>query len=357
MNTQVESGTSLSADQKGYLAFCERYLPELLRLDQIISAYSPQLREAQLSVLSEQGCVLPIHMLSLGSRRRDVPVLLFVGGVHGVERIGTQILTAFLETLCRRLQWDQGLQRDLESIRLIFVPLLNPVGMARGWRANGNGVDLMRNAPLDAREKTAWMVGGHRISRHLPWYRGEGDQLMQPEAQALCQLVEQQLYQAPFSLVLDVHSGFGLRDRLWFPFAGSRDPLEHLGEVAALKELFDNAYPHHNYLIEPQCDHYLTHGDLWDYLYLNALDARSSVFLPLTLEIGSWLWVKKNPRQLASFSGLFNPIVPHRRQRALRRHHLLLEFLLRATCSAASWLPKGQMRSRYLLRGIKNWYG
>jgi len=99
------------------------------------------------------------------------------------------------------------------------------------------------------------------------------------------------------------------------------------------------------------------YGDLWDFLYLRSLEHPGHTFLPLTLEIGSWLWVKKNPRQLISFSGLFNPLVPHRHQRAMRRHHLLLEFMMRAVRSSSAWLPTGKQQSRFQINAIKDWYG
>ena len=80
------------------------------------------------------------------------------------------------------------------------------------------------------------------------------------------------------------------------------------------------------------------------------------VFLPLTLEMGSWLWVKKNPRQLFSRHGLFNPHLPHREQRVLRRHLPLLDFMLRAAAGHASWLPQGADRARHEKAAHQRWY-
>ena len=101
-----------------------------------------------------------------------------------------------------------------------------------------------------------------------------------------------------------------------------------------------DALPHHRYVLEPQSRQYLTHGDLWDHLYLRAC-ARPGMFLPLTLEMGSWLWIKKNPRQLFSRHGIFNPVIAHRQQRVLRRHVAWLDFIVRAACSHARWVPTG----------------
>lgn len=57
-------------------------------------------------------------------------------------------------------------------------------------------------------------------------------------------------------------------------------------------------------MFEPQSQQYLTHGDLWDHLYLRALTGHPGhLFLPLTLEMGSWLWVKKNPASCSTVTG------------------------------------------------------
>jgi hypothetical protein len=81
------------------------------------------------------------------------------------------------------------------------------------------------------------------------------------------------------------------------------------------------------------------------------------VFLPLTLEMGSWLWVKKNPRQLLSRHGIFNPLIEHRRQRVLRRHLSWLDFMIRAASGHALWLPAGEARERHRTSAMQRWYG
>ena len=343
----------------GFTASC---LPEMALLEQLISKQTKQLKVRTLAVIDHetdnQRHQLPIYSLRLGSDDPQAPVLASVGGVDGVERIGTRLLLTFLSSLLKRLQWDRGLNHELQHLRLLFCPLLNPAGMALGQRSNANGVDLMRNAPYNATDKATWMVGGHRLSNRLPWYRGAENTPMETEARVLCDWVRDELFDSPLSIVLDCHSGFGLRDRIWFPMAGSREPLQHRADIAALIHLFETSYPHHNYIIEPQHHSYLTHGDLWDYLYHQSLSLKDKVFLPLTLEMGSWSWVKKNPRQLISFMGLFNPLVPHREKRTMRRHLLLLEFLIRSSCAYETWLPDSPMsRLRYELEAKQRWYG
>lgn len=279
----------------------------------------------------------------------------FFAGVHGLERIGTRVLLAFLQGLVARLAWDAVLHRQLESLRLVFMPLVNPAGMRRGTRANAAGVDLMRNAPVDAIESVAPLVGGQRISSGLPWYRGRAGEPMQVESLALCELAERELLRRPFSIALDCHSGFGMSDRLWFPYACRRAPFPRVAELHALTEIFARSNGNHPYVVEPQSRHYLAHGDLWDYLSLRSDPER--VFLPLTLEMGSWLWVKKNPRQFFSRAGLFNPAVGHRERRVLRRHLPLLDFLLRATQSWQRWVPRdAESVSEQHRRAIHRWY-
>jgi hypothetical protein len=274
-----------------------------------------------------------------------------------LERIGAQIVIAYLRSLVRRLRWDSVLQRQLETLRLVFMPLVNPGGLLRGTRANPNGVDLMRNAPLDAREGVPWLIGGQRFSASLPWYRGQPGTAMETESQALCELVGAELLGRPFSIALDCHSGFGTVDRIWFPYAHTARPISRLPEVHALSEIFDNSHAHHRYVLEPQSHQYLTHGDLWDHLYLRACATPERIFLPLTLEMGSWLWVKKNPRQFFSRQGIFNPLIEHRHQRVLRRHMAWFDFLTRAASSHSRWVPAGAAREQHRQRAMQRWYG
>lgn len=332
-----------------------RELSELDELDRILEAGKGKLETRSVCEIEAGGRSFPVQAICLGQRSPEAPAIGFFGGVHGLERIGTQVLLAFLGSLVARLHWDEHLQRELSHLRLVFIPLVNPAGMWRGTRANANGVDLMRNAPVQSSEGVAFLLGGQRLSPRLPWYRGDALSPMEPEARALCEVVKQELLDRPFSLALDCHSGFGLDDRIWFPHAHTRSPIEHVAEIHALRALFDRTYPNHDYIFEPQCRQYLTHGDLWDYLYMGRPAGR--VFLPLTLEMGSWRWIRKSPTQLFSRAGMFNPVALHRQQRVLRRHLVWLEFLCRAAGSYRQWMPAGEERERHQREGLAGWFG
>jgi predicted deacylase len=281
---------------------------------------------------------LPIHAFAFGS---GAAVLAVVGGVHGLERIGSEVAIAFLGSLVARLEWDRVLEAALARCRVIVVPVLNPVGMARKQRANGNGVDLMRNAPAHSFGGTL-LVGGQRLSRRLPWYMGSPGEPMELEARALVTLVEAQLANAPVAIAVDCHSGFGFVDRLWYPYARTREPLPDRSAVIALGRLLDTTLPNHVYRLEQTAQAYTIRGDLWDYLYDRHRTSGGGVFLPLTLEMGSWAWVRKNPLQILSALGRFNPIKPHRHRRTLRRHLPLFDLLLHAVASHTAWLPPHQ---------------
>lgn len=331
--------------------------PELFALERIIEAAPPSVEVRVVGdVGAESGRGFPLYAIALGNPAPELPAIGFFGGVHGLERIGAAVVIAYLHHLMMRLEWDATLQRQLESVRLVFMPLVNPGGMALGTRANPHGVDLMRNAPIDADERVPALVGGQRISARLPWYRGAPGAAMEDESQALCGVVDADLLTRDFSISVDCHSGFGVSDRIWFPYAHTRKPFEHLAEVHALKEVFNRTHSNHTYLFEPQSRQYLAHGDLWDYLHLRACKEAGRIMLPLTLEMGSWLWIKKNPRQLFSRRGIFNPQIEHRQQRVLRRHLSLLDFLSRAACSYLNWLPQDEARVRHQHEALAQWY-
>lgn len=331
--------------------------PELEAIQSLIRRAGRGLRSEVVCEVSVGRERLPLYCLEMGPTDPEVPAVGFFGGIHGVERIGSHVLLAWLQSLVERLEWDELLHDALQRVRLVFMPLINPGGMRRRTRANPAGVDLMRNAPVDADHSVLWPLGGQRLTSMLPWYRGRRGAEMQPEAQALCRIVEERLLTHRFSMSLDCHSGFGMRDHVWFPYARSRQPIDCLADIYTLRNLFYSAHPyHHTYLIEPQSRRYTTHGDLWDYLYDRGKTIASGRFIPLTLEMGSWMWVKKRPAQAFSMLGIFNPIAPHRHQRILRRHLVLFEFLIRAATSHRRWLPDNTRRHALHESARTYWY-
>jgi Zinc carboxypeptidase len=315
------------------------YLPELVELQRLaLHSAKDLVRTKELAYVKLKDFELPIMSFEFGSQDQKAPVFLLTGGVHGLERIGTRVIISFLKTLTNLAYWDTSTQHLLSKVRFVVIPIINPSGMYLGWRSNANGVDIMRNAPVEADAGgSIGIAAGHRISKYLPWYRGSVQGGLETETRSLITFFEDSFASSKSVLALDVHSGFGSVDRIWFPYARTKVPFPNLREVFQLTHLLDHVYPHHIYRVEPQSQSYTTHGDVWDYLYDRRRIQNGSLFLPLTLELGSWLWIKKNPRQLFSALGIFNPLLPHRTSRILRRHLNLLDFLLRCAASPEAW--------------------
>lgn len=291
-----------------------------------------------LETIEYRGRSYPIIAFTIGSQSNDVPVFGIFAGVHGLERVGTHLAITYLTNLFTRLSWDYELRDSFKNFRLICIPLINPAGMDLIKRSNANGVDLMRNCPVESDADSHSLLGGHRISPKLPWFRGFDSNKLELETQAVISFCQNKMLCSPFAISIDLHSGFGLRDRLWYPYARTKSAFPLTYKMNELESLLNKTLPHHIYKIEQQSDSYTTSGDLWDYIFDKDWEQKKgNIFIPLTLELGSWLWVKKNPLQLFSILGLFNPIRKHRFERVMRRHLLLFDFLNQAIKNHKHW--------------------
>jgi hypothetical protein len=62
-------------------------------------------------------------------------------------------------------------------------------------------------------------------------------------------------------------------------------------------------------------------------------------------------------RQAFSLLGAFNPVIPHRLQRTLRRHLLLFDFLHRAVLAPESWVRiSDEEKAPLKRRALELWY-
>ena len=286
----------------------------------------------------------PITGFTIGSKDPKAPCFGIFGGVHGLEMVGAQVTLTYIRYILNQLKWDKHLRKSFENFRLVSIPIINPYGICNLRRSNGNGVDLMRNSPTDAMEKSHFLVSGHRISPMIPWYRGKKDAGLEKENQVLIDFLKKNVFDSKVSITLDLHSGFGLKDRLWYPYSKTKEPCSKDPQIQELAKVLDEVTPHHIYQFEKQTDSYLINGDIWDHAYdLHEAHNPHNIFIPLTLEMGSWTWVKKNPLQLFSILGLFNPVKPHRHNRTMRRHLPLLDLLRRITRSDYLKLEKTQI--------------
>lgn len=315
----------------------KRDYDEFRYLESILEKAPPEVSYEVLTEIKYKGNEYPIHGISIGAKGPTIPVFAMFGGVHGLEKVGTHVVLAYLNYIFEQLRWNEDLKETFKRIRLECIPMVNPVGIRHHRRSNGNGVDLMRNSPFVADTKTTFMVGGHRISPKLPWYQGQENR-MEIESQVLCDFVKERVLTSTHAITIDFHSGFGLQDRLWYPYAGSKKVFDGQDEIDNLSKMLDKNLPHHIYIFEPQHDHYMMSGDIWDYLYdFQRKEVPNCHFIPLTLEMGSWAWLKKNPLQLFSVHGLYNPMRDHRFSRIMRRHFLMIDFFFKATKHHSAW--------------------
>jgi hypothetical protein len=139
-------------------------LPELRELERIMQLGRDNLESSIACEVISGNDRFPVYQIALGNPDPTLPAIGFFGGLHGLERVGTHVLLYFLRSLITRLKWDKSLHHLLQDVRLVFMPLINPGGMSQSTRCNLNGVDLMRNAPIEAEGKVPFLLGGHRIS-------------------------------------------------------------------------------------------------------------------------------------------------------------------------------------------------
>lgn len=319
--------------------------PEIEQIEKITNRFQRLGVNFERSVLTSvefKGYDYPVYGFTFGSNDKTLPTFGLFGGVHGLEKIGTHLILNYLNSLSYRMTMNDLVRKAFDSVRFVSIPMINPVGVKHNRRGNAKRVDLMRNGPVEAEGKTIPFASGHRFSPNIWWYRGE-EGVLEPESQALIDFVREQMFESEFSMALDVHSGFGMKDRLWYPYSKTNEPFPLQRRAQDFKRLMKLINPFHIYQVETQSEAYLINGDLWDHLFdLHHFDPRyQGTFLPWTLEMGSWSWVRKNPFQLLKSTGLFHPIKPHRVKRTMRRHWWLLDFFTNSIANYENWAIKG----------------
>lgn len=266
--TPINDGKLLHEFVQCHKGQLKTYVPEYLELDKIINQNQDVIDVELLTDIPVNNIQLPVPMLTIGDAQTSKTTFFISAAIHGVERIGTQALLAWLQSLLQRYRWD-GLWRSqfVTDVALVILPMVNPAGMYLNTRANANGIDINRHAPIEAEDPVPFLLGGQRISSKLPWYRGKQGEAAQAEFVVLEQVIERITSNNKPVIALDIHSGFGFKDQLWIPYAYRRQPINDVPMYMALKILWERNYPNHNYLFEPQSAAYLSHGDVWDFFH------------------------------------------------------------------------------------------
>lgn len=168
---------------------------------------------------------------ALSAEKRKIPMfesdetldrpILFMGGVHGDEPEGVALAEFLLEWLK-----SDSLNEKKTKVPWAVIPCLNPDGLVRGVRWNGNKVDLNRNYPSRDWEPSA------RAERYFPGPHPGSES----EIQTLCKWIEKNRPR----LIVHFHS--------WVPcvvYAGekARPAAELLGRVSGYKVQDDIGYP------------------------------------------------------------------------------------------------------------------
>ncbi len=104
------------------------------------------------SVLGTSGQGRPIEVLRIGDGPRK---LVVIGATHGGAEANTHQLTLQLMA-----HFEANPQQIPPEVRLYFIPVLNPDGLALGSRFDGAGVDLNRNmnTNFDACPENDWRM-------------------------------------------------------------------------------------------------------------------------------------------------------------------------------------------------------
>lgn len=208
----------------------------------------PRVHVYELGKTHQGRAILAVHV---AARAAGGPSILLIGGVHGCELIGTEIVLDALRTLIEGGVDDSDLRDWHNQVEIWAIPDANPDGRAafidtsiyrgrkNGRDSDGNGllgpregVDLNRNYPF------GWNARGEEGSKGEPlhdWYRGPfaGSE---PEVQALLRLAEREKFVAAISF----HSKGTM---LLYPYQSKFATLPRTDEAAELAKEMGAAIP------------------------------------------------------------------------------------------------------------------
>lgn len=176
------------------------------------------------------------------------PRLLVTAQLHAAEFVASFVARALAARLAEGYGRDPVATRLLQRADVVVVPLANPDGAVRVWRADGWGglgharftaraVDPNRNFPFVPRPGRGWNAASARPGS--PFYRGPRP-LSEPECQALARLARRER----FCAAVHLHSFGGV---VGLPEAecGERGALERA--LAVFEGVFQSHQPRLGY--------------------------------------------------------------------------------------------------------------
>lgn len=230
------------------------------RLDEL-AALRPDLAHTTSAGDSLEG--RPLRAIEISAADAEAPAVLIDAGQHAREWIAIAATTCVAERLVREAD---ALGPQLEQVRFIVLPVVNPDGYVhtweedRYWRKNRrppDGVDLNRNFPV--------AFGGEGASGNPSSgnFHGEAP-FSEPESAAIRDLAETV---GPLLALLDVHS-FG--QLVLYPWGFQLDPAPADRALAPIAETFALALasPYAtDYVSLPGAAFYPASGNIMDWAY------------------------------------------------------------------------------------------
>jgi len=196
----------------------------------------------------------PIPAVRIAGSADHPPKALFVGGIHGNEKVGVHMVLRLIEVLVSGYRNDQRIRSLVGRREIWLVPLLNPDGYVKSSRRNARGVDLNRNFETAFAER-----GPLGRLKAWPFYAGPFP-YSEPETQSIRSLVEQ----IDFSVALSFHSFGGL---IGYPYGYSRKRPKDFELLKAIAEKMRSRQPFEKYAPRQQSWLYLPRGCLEDEMY------------------------------------------------------------------------------------------
>lgn len=301
----------------------------------------------------------PLTSFRFGENSSQASKIIFVSGLNGQDKLAIHLVLAYLKNIIRISSRDNSFAKRFKQFQLIFYPLANPTGMFTQRKTNENGVDLTRNAPIDAGRLALPLFSGQRISSRLPWYRGSKRSSMEVETSTLCQFISEESESSELTLVLDVRSSLGSSDNILFPYSCNSNVIPDAHHILALKKILDCYIPSNQFQFEPAHKRSIIHGDLWDFLYSrHHSQSNKGLFIPLRLEIGNIPWLRRSPKQALQLVGIASPVEQAALKAIQQPYTHLFDFLLQAVSSEQHrWAKLSKGENYHLKRKARQkWY-
>jgi len=127
---------------QGFFDVYRTYDEHVAFMNDLVATY-PDLAEMFNAGLSIFG--RPLWAIRITGPGDDKPGIMYHGGQHGNEVMGTCVVAYMAEFLLTRYDSDPDVRTLVDDVEWFLLPIMNPDGYEAGTRSNANGADLNRN--------------------------------------------------------------------------------------------------------------------------------------------------------------------------------------------------------------------